>query len=190
MTYYEVRMKHTETTLTALAHMQYDMFCRKQQFIRTLISVAVLVLGVVNVTQWWGLVLIAYGSFLMTGKYTAANRTASKIAKQLQSTEGEYPSSLYLFEESSLRVITLPGNDELDPLPYSDVAGLGEDGTAFYVFRNPYGGYMIPRSELGEHTEEFRSFLEKKTGKTFYGKRSRFTGFHLWEGRSSEPPHL
>ena len=47
---------------------------------------------------------------------------------------------------------------------------LGEDGEYFYIFRNQYGGYMIPKAELGEKEKEFRLFMEKQTKQTFEAK--------------------
>ena len=73
-----------------------------------------------------------------------------------------------------MRIITLPNNSELDPLPYSEVVGLGADLYNYYIFRTEFGGYMIPKSELGDKSDEFRRFIEKKTGKLFVSKRSRF----------------
>lgn len=47
---------------------------------------------------------------------------------------------------------------------------LGEDGEYFYLFRDQYGGYMIPKTELGDKESDFRAFVEKKTQKTFETK--------------------
>ncbi len=191
MALYEIRMKHTEETLTALAHMQYDLFCSSNRIARTAVAAGLFVFGALNYTEWWGLMLIAYGSYLMSSKYAAANRTAKQISKQIKEAGGEYPSSKYIFEENRMRVITLPNNSEIDPLPYSKIAGLGADLYNYYIFQNEYGGYMIPKAELGEKSAEFKAFIEKKTGKMFVSKRSRFVGLREWmRKRSSEPPHL
>ena len=47
---------------------------------------------------------------------------------------------------------------------------LVEDGEFFYIFRNQYGGYMIPKAELEEKEKEFRLFMEKQTKQTFETK--------------------
>ena len=62
MVFYEAHIKHTEETLTALAHMQYDLFCTGNRIGRTAIAAGLFVFGALNYTQWWGLLLIAYGS--------------------------------------------------------------------------------------------------------------------------------
>ncbi len=191
MALYEAKIKHTEETLTALAHMQYDLFCSGNRIARSAIAAGLFVFGALNYTQWWGLLLIAYGSYLISSKYAASNRTAKQLAKHINESGGEYPSSKYIFEENRMRVITLPNNAELDPLQYSDVAGLGADLNNFYIFRTEYGGYMIPKSELGDKSEEFKKFIERKTGKLFVTKRSRFVKLREWLYRkNNEPPHL
>lgn len=191
MALYEAKIKHTEETLTALAHMQYDLFCSGNRIARSAIAAGLFVFGALNYTQWWGLLLIAYGSYLISSKYAASNRTAKQLAKHINESGGEYPSSKYIFEENRMRVITLPNNAELDPLPYSDVAGLGADLNNFYIFRTEYGGYMIPKSELGDKSDEFKKFIERKTGKLFVTKRSRFIKLREWLYRKNNaPPHL
>ena len=184
MGFYEAHIKHTEETLTALAHMQYDLFCTGNRIGRTAVAAGLFVFGALNYTQWWGLLLIAYGSYLISSKYAAANQ-------QIRESGGEYPSSRYIFEENRMRIITLPNNSELDPLPYSEVVGLGADLYNFYIFRTEFGGYMIPKSELGDKSDEFQRFIEKKTGKLFVSKRSRFVRLREWmHRRDNEPYHL
>lgn len=191
MALYEVTIKHNEATLRALAHMQYDLFCTGNRIARTAIGAGLFVLGAINYKEWWGLLIIAYASYLLSSKYAAANRTARKLASQIKEGGGEYPSSKYIFEENRMRVITMPNNSELDPLPYSAVVGLGADYNAYYIFKDEFGGYMIPKSELGSKSDEFRNFIEKKTGKLFVSKRSRFVRLREWMyKRNNEPPHL
>lgn len=191
MTYYEINMKHTESSITALAHMQYDLFCKSNRIAKSCICLVCFAVGAMNVSEWWGLLLICYGGYLMSSRYAAANRTASKLAKSISESGGEHPSSRYLFGENKMRVFTLPNESELDPLPYSAVEGLGEDLNAFYIFQSRYGGYMIPKSELGEKEREFRAFIEKKTGKMFISRRTRLPGVRMWlKNRGSEPEHL
>lgn len=191
MTNFEVSIKHSQASLKSLSRMQYDLFCKSNKIVRTVFAAVLFVAGALNVTQWWALLLIAYGSYLFSSKYAAADRTAGKIYDQLKQSGGDFPSSKYIFEENRMRVITLPNNSELDPLPYSAVAGLGEDIGNFYLFRTQYGGYMIPKSELGEKSEEFRKFIESRTGQIFRSSHSRFVGLRNWfRGRNNEPYHL
>ena len=69
MTYFEVKMQHDEDTLEAMAHMQYDLFCKSNRIVRSLLSVGFILLGVVNYEAWWGILVIAYGCYLTTSTY-------------------------------------------------------------------------------------------------------------------------
>ena len=82
-----------------------------------------------------------------------------------------FPHSRYLFGKEAIRIISLPGDEELDPLPYSQVCGLGEDNRNFYIFRDRYGGYVLPKEKLADREDAFRSFVEGKTGKFFRRRR-------------------
>ena len=169
MIHYQATMRHNEKTFELLAHMQYDLFCRGNLAGRTLISVAAMAAGILNFSQWWGVLLIVYASYLTSSKYAQPNHTARKLVKGIKDAGLEFPASRYLFRENCMEVITLPENAALgDPLMYSDVRKLGEDADYFYLFRDQHGGYMIPKEEMGKETDDFRFFVEQKTGKTFY----------------------
>ncbi len=90
-----------------------------------------------------------------------------------------------------MRIITLPNNSELDPLPYSEVVGLGADLYNYYIFRTEFGGYMIPKSSSAIRAMSFNALSRKKTGKLFVSKRSRFVRLREWmHRRDNEPYHL
>lgn len=171
MAKYQVKMQHDEDSLIALSHMQYDLFCTRNRVVRTFLSVALIALGA-TVSGWWSLLAIAYGCYLVTTTYAASNRTARRIAEHLRETGQSFPCSEYRFEKDAMRIITQPDDEELDPLSYTDVLKLGEDRQAFYLFRNQYGGYMIPKEALGEQADGFKRFVEERTGKLFQGKFS------------------
>ena len=168
MIHYQVTMRHNEKTFQALAHMQYDLFCTANQVFRTIISFGALIVGALNYSQWWGVLLLLYGSYMMSSKYASANHTAKKLVNGIKASGLDFPESRYLFRDHAMEVITMPENTSLgDPLCYSDIAKLGEDGDYFYIFRNQYGGYMIPKKELDNEGEGFRAFIEDKTEKSF-----------------------
>lgn len=188
---FECTIKHNQDSLTALAHMQYDLFCSFDRNFKTVLSICLLAVGAYNVSKWWGMFLIAYGGYLFTSRYATANRTAKQIFQQINDGGGEFPSSKYIFEENKMRIITMPNNSELDPLPYSKIEGLGEDVENFYIFQSRYGGYMIPKSQLGKEKDEFKSFIENKSGKIFRTRHSRMFGLRQWmRKRENEPYHL
>ena len=171
MTYYDVKMQHTEKTFEALAHMQYDLFCRSNRIIRTIMGVAAVLLGLTNGDSWWAILLIAYGCYLFTSKYSSANHTAHKLADQIKETGMPFPASQYLFHGDRMEIISLPKEERLEePLRYSDVCRLGEDYQYFYLFRDQYGGYMIPKEALGKKALDFQDFIQEKTGLTVRNK--------------------
>ena len=172
MIHYQATMRHNEKTFQALAHMQYDLFCKSNLVVRTILGMGAVVFGIANLSAWWGVLLIAYGSYLATGKYNSANHTAHKLSKQIRESGMDFPASRYVFRESSVEVIPLPENANGVPLVYTEIHRLGEDLEYFYMFRDQYGGYMIPKAELGEKAGEFRSFLEKKAKQSFKAQMS------------------
>lgn len=164
----EVHSQHDEDTLVALSHMQYDLFCTRNRTARTLLSVFLITFALLyGNNSWWALLIIAYSCYLLTFTYASANRTAHKIADQIKAADLPFPASIYQFDDKAMHIISLPEKEELDPLSYDSVLQMGEDMDAYYLFRDSYGGYRIPKKELGEREEEFRTFVQNKTGKKF-----------------------
>lgn len=191
MKQFEIKMQHDEDTLVSLAHMQYDLFCTGNRVVRSIIAVIFIYIGVVNYIKWWGILVIAYGCYLLTSTYSSSNHTAHKIAKTIKDSGMPFPCSRYVFESSAMRVISLPDGEELEPLPYSDVRKLGMDFKYYYIFRDEKGGYMIPREALGENEKSFRSFVEDKVGQLFVTRRAPLRRIQSWlRKRENEPEHL
>ena len=181
MALYQVAMQHTEKSFEALAHMQYDLFCKGNRVARTLLSLVLVVCGVMNFSKWWGILITAYGCYLTTSTYSSANHTAHKLTKRLRDSGMPFPSSRYVFQKKSMEVISLPEEKPLGkPLAYADVRRLGEDLEYFYIFRDQYGGYMIPKAALEEKEEAFRAFLQERTGQTFRGRAAPVVRLYRW----------
>ncbi|MEA4933722.1 MAG: hypothetical protein VB071_09155 [Lawsonibacter sp.] len=169
MTFYEVTMEHSEETFEALARMQYNLFCMRNRVSRTIISFILAVVGVLNFSQWWGVLIMAYGCYLTTSTYSAANRTAHKLSAQIKNAGMPFPASRYVFQKDAMEMIRLPEETRTGLLlPYADICRLGEDMTYYYIFRDQFGGYMIPKAALGDQSRGFRNFLEQKSGLTFH----------------------
>lgn len=174
MVFYRFQMQHNADSLVALSRMQYELFCTKNQISRTLLAGAAVIFGLSNYNAWWGLLIIAYGCYLISSTYVSSDRAAHKISQQIEASNMGYPCSEYLFEETKMRIFSLPDKEELDPLPYSKVLSLGEDFENFYLFRDRYGGYMLPKKQLGDREAEFRKFIEAKVGMPILSKRSKY----------------
>ena len=189
---FEVEMRHDRQSLTALSHIQYDLFCGRNRMARGLLSLLLIVIALFyGGGSWWSLLIIAYACYLTTSTYAASNRTARRIADQLEQAGQPLPASRYIFEKNKMRIINLADGEELDPLPYGEVFGLGEDRDAYYLFRSQYGGYRVPKEALGERQEAFRRFIQNKTGKLFIRRLTPLNRVRSWlHARESEPTHL
>ena len=106
---YSVTMRHDEKSLEALAHMQYDLFCRGNRIARSALSVAAVFAGILRFQDWWGILLVAYGCYLVTSTYSAANHTAHKLAKQIRDSGMPFPASRYTFGERAMQINALEG---------------------------------------------------------------------------------
>lgn len=195
MARYDVTMKHSEDSLFALAHMQYDLFCTRNFIARNLLSVTLILLGVYFMARFWGLLLILYGIYLMTSTYASSNHTVRKLIAQIDASGQGYPSSRYRFEDKRIHITFHPGEadeEELSPVAYGELIKLGEDAKFFYLFPNAHGGYCIPKYLLGDKQKEFAAFLEQKTGQRFYRRRpSPLRRLRDWmQKRADEPVHL
>lgn len=168
MVHYTVNMTHSEKTFQRLARMQYDLFEQKNRMSRSAISLVCMAAGVLNFQQWWGALLIVYASYLTSSTYAAADHTARKLTRGIKDSGMAFPASRFEFQDHAMNIIALPENvSSGDPFPYGDVLKLGEDDEYFYLFRNQHGGYMVPKAELGPEEDDFRAFMEGKTGKHF-----------------------
>lgn len=189
---FEAEMRHDRKSLTDLAHMQYDLFCGRNRAARGLLSALLIALALFyGGGSWWSLLILAYACYLLTSTYAASNRTARKLADQLEAAGQPLPASRYVFEEKKMRIYDLADGQELDALPYGEVAGLGEDYDAFYLFRTQYGGYRVPKAALGEKEGAFRRFVEERTGKLFMRRVTPLNRLRQWlRAREQEPMHL
>ena len=189
---FEVEMRHDRASLTALSHMQYDLFCQRNRMARGFLSLTLIVIAILyGGGSWWSLLIIAYACYLTTSTYASSNRTARRIADQLEQAGQPLPASRYIFEKNKMRIVDLNSGEELDPVAYGDVFGLGEDPDALYLFRSQYGGYRIPKEALGEREEAFRRFIQNKTGQLFIRRLTPLNRVRNWlHARETEPTHL
>ena len=192
MEIFEAEMRHDRQSLIALSHMQYDLFCQRNRMARGFLSLMLIVIAILyGGGSWWSLLLIAYACYLMTSTYAASNRTARRLADQLEAAGQALPASRYVFEQKKMRIFNLADGEELDPMPYGEVVGLGEDYDAFYLFRSQYGGYRVPKEALGDRQGAFRSFIQEKTGRLFMRRVTPLNRLREWlRAREREPMHL
>lgn len=171
MIYYEVSMQHSRESFELLSRMQYNLFCKTNRVVRSLISIAAVLFGLMNSSEWWGILVIAYGCYLGTSTYSSSNHTAHKLAEQVEKSGLGYPQSRFLFYQDKVIITPFPDNKaNRTAMSYDDFCGLGEDVQYFYLFRDRFGGYMIPKEPLGEKTDDFRDFIEEHTNQRFQSR--------------------
>ena len=180
---YIITMRHDEKALMALSHMQYDLFCTRNYIVRSILAMAAILVGGWYFKQIWGILLLAYGTYLLTSTYASANHTARKLIAAIQANGGSFPSSRYFFEDRHIRILYHPGEsdeEELDPVGYGAVQKLGEDRAYLYLFTSDRGGYMIPKKALGDDESGFREFIRQRTRMDFQRSRLPMSRFRAW----------
>ena len=195
MDHFDITMQHTEESLYALSHMQYDLFCTRNFIARSILSIALIAAGAYFLNRFWGILLLAYGGYLMTSSYSSSNHSVKQLLAQIEASGSGFPSSRYRFGEKGIRITWHPGmkdENDLDPVGYGDILKLGEDRDYYYLFPTDRGGYCVPKAALNDQEKAFVTFLEQKTGKHFYRRRpSPLQRLRDWlEQRNSEPEHL
>ncbi len=192
---FSYEMQHTPDSFKALAHMQYDLFCTSNLIVRNVLGFVCVVTGATNLEAWWGVLLGVYGYYLISSRYASANHTANKLTARLEAAGLPFPASRFCFYSDRMDIVPLPeGSGETTSLPYAEFFRMGEDAGHIYIFRNQFGGYMIPKEQLGSEDAVFRRFLREKTGKDIKRKTSPamrvYRELKLFSNRRSEPPHL
>ncbi len=192
---FEFEMQHTPESFEALAHMQYDLFCATNRMVKFILSLVCLVIGTTNLNVWWGIPLAAYGAFLLNTRYASSNHTANKLTARLEAANLPFPASRFCFYDDRMDIIPLPeGSGEVSSLSYGDFFRMAEDTDHIYIFRNQFGGYMIPKAQIGGNDAVFRRFLREKTGKDIKKKirpaQRVFREIQFFQARRNEPPHL
>lgn len=180
---YVITMRHDEKSLIALSHMQYDLFCTRNYIARNVLAIAAILVGGWYFKHIWGILLLAYGAYLLTSTYASANHTARKLIAAIQADGGHFPSSRYFFEEAQIRIVYHPGEPDeetLDPVGYGAVQKLGEDREYLYLFVSDRGGYMIPKKALGDDVGGFREFIRLRTKMDFQRSRVPMTRIRAW----------
>ncbi len=182
MATYTITMQHSEETFERLSRKQYDLFCGKNRIVRSLICAVCVVVGIYNFEAWWGILLTGYGCYMMTSTYAQPNHTAHKMAKMIRERGMPFPASRYVFRKNYMEITVLPEreDEESERLSYKDLEKISEDGDYFYLFRNQYGGYMVPKNQLNGRVDDFREFLENRTGMLTHVKAAPWVRLIRW----------
>lgn len=186
---FEATIEHNDKTFESLSHMRYDLFCKKNRIVRSTICILCVGIGTYNFSSWWGIMLTAYGCYLLTSTYSSANHTAHKLSNQIKNSGESFPKSKYVFNDHSLLIFSLQDNKQLQSINYSQILKIGEDNSYIYIFPNQFGGYMISKDALGTKLDSFKNFIIHKTGKTIWSKKPLFAQLlEKFSNRSKKTP--
>lgn len=100
-----------------------------------------------------------------TGKRIAL-KNMNKQLKKLEKEDGKLYSNrgTIIFDEDGITDIS---PDKELKTPYSTVTQICTGNGALYIYFSPIMAYIVPTRLLNNNHEEFRTFLENKTGLTF-----------------------
>ena len=149
---YSCRMQHTPHTIQVMFCTQYDQYRKKQEFAIIAAGIVLVALAVLlPVPRALRILLLAAGGWVI-GK---------KSGMQL-------PAYRYEFYDDHLR---LSGEGSM-AIPYESIERLVEDKKYYYLFTGPDTVMMLDRGTIGSEPENFRKFLQEKTGKEFRRARN------------------
>lgn len=170
--FYSINFVHTAETLKLLSRAQYDLFCKSNLYIRTVISIVLIFVSMNFLDKWYGPLILLYGAYLLLSKYMQADHTSRKLVKTIKESGKPFPKSRYDFFDDRLQVYRLDDGSNLliDTLYYKNVKGIYDDFVNYYIFRDNFGGYVIPKVSLLDKEDEFREFIEKRTYKEMKSK--------------------
>lgn len=116
--------------------------------------------------------MLLYGAYLLLSKYMQADYTSRKLVKTIEESGKPFPKSRYDFFNDRMEVYRLDdeSNSLIDTLYYKDAKGIYDDFVNYYIFRDNFGGYVIPKVSLKDKEDEFREFIEKRTYKEMKSK--------------------
>lgn len=169
---YSIIFVHTAETLKLLSRAQYDLFCKSNLYIRTVISIVLIFVSINFLDKWYGPLMLLYGAYLLLSKYMQADYTSRKLVKTIEESGKPFPKSRYDFFNDRMEVYRLDdgSNSLIDTLYYKDAKGIYDDFVNYYIFRDNFGGYVIPKVSLRDKEDEFREFIEKRTYKEMKSK--------------------
>lgn len=169
---YSIIFVHTAETLKLLSRAQYDLFCKSNLYIRTVISIVLIFVSINFLDKWYGPLMLLYGAYLLLSKYMQADYTSRKLVKTIEESGKPFPKSRYDFFNDRMEVYRLDdeSNSLIDTLYYKDAKGIYDDFVNYYIFRDNFGGYVIPKVSLKDKEDEFREFIEKRTYKEMKSK--------------------
>lgn len=166
---YSCSIQHTPHTIQVMFCTQYDQYRKKQEFAIVAAGIALVALAVLlPVPKVLRILLLAAGGWVIVSRNFPAVMRASDTVEARTKSGMQLPAYRYEFYDDHLR---LSGEGSM-AIPYESIERLVEDKKYYYLFTGPDTVMMLDRSTIGSGQEEFRKFLQEKTGKEFRRARN------------------
>jgi len=159
---YRAKITHTEKTVQQLYRMQYYSYGKAQMLLRAAVGFGLVLAAVMaGFPLWARALLLLFGSWLLVSRDFPASVRADRV---LSERKAKLPGMEYRFGEDAVH---LTGEGSMD-LPYKKFTRLAEDRDYLYLFVTRDSVCMMERTSLKPPSvEEFKKFIEEKTGLTW-----------------------
>lgn len=154
---YTAHIHHTYDTILRMCRALDDTFFFKRKMLMALAGVALTVLGVWNMENIAGILMLMIGCWMLVSLNLPAKNQADNIKKALG---GVYPQNKYEFFDKHFVLFA----QNQDIVNYSSLIRLVEDDGFCYLCLNENAGYMLEKASLGQDLEKFKAFMAKATG--------------------------
>ncbi len=155
-------MQHTPHTIQVMFCTQYDQYRKKQEFAIIAAGIVLVALAVLlPVPRALRILLLASGGWVIVSRNFPAVMRASDTVEARKKSGMQLPAYRYEFYDDHLR---LSGEGSM-AIPYESIERLVEDKKYYYLFTGPDTVMMLDRGTIGSEPENFRKFLQEKTGK-------------------------
>ncbi len=164
---YRAKIKHTEKTVQQLYKMQYYVYGKPRMLLRVLIGFGLVVIAVMaTLPTWVKALLLLFGAWLLVSRDFPA---AVQADRALSERKAALPGMEYSFGADKVH---LKGEGSMD-IPYGKFTRLAEDDAYFYLFVSRSSVCMLERASVTPPpAEDFRKFIEQKTGLTWRREKS------------------
>lgn len=166
---YSCGIQHTPHTIQVMFCTQYDQYQKKQELAILAAGIGLIALSILlPVPRVVRILLLAAGGWVVVSRNFPAVMRASDTVEARKKAGLALPAYRYDFFDDHLR---LSGEGSME-ISYPKIERLLEDKHHYYLFTGPSTVMMLDRSTLGSEDEDFRKFLQDKTGKEFRRARS------------------
>ena len=176
---FTAEMQHTNESIHQLSKVQHHAFRPGVRLLWSGCGVAS-IWGAVNAgDQFLFYLLMFAGIWLLLNLELPAKHQADKIIK---AANGSLPHTRYRFEDEEIQIFS---GDYKKHIAYNQLYALLEDKSYYYLFINRNAGFVVDRKRISpDAQEEWKAFLQEKSGLRFRRAASMWTGMPLLPGKS------